>query len=844
MLRASLRSLLQHKLRLVLTVVAIVAGIGFVAGTYVFTDSLRRAFDQLFDVSQPDVTVSFRTDTAGGEPAAAGPAGTLPGRLVAEVAAVPGVAAAYGVVRDNGAVVVSSRGEPVGSPGQPSTGISWVPDAGLQNLTLESGRPPAGPREVALLDTTAAAAGVGIGDDVHLDAPSGPAELTVVGIVDRPIAGADGGTLAVFDLTTAQRLLLDGASTVSSIIVRAEPGVSQQTVAERIDRVLPQDAETRTGQQRSADLAKRLQDAFTFVNTFLLAFAFIALFVACFLIYNTFTMLVAQRTRELALLRAVGASRGQVRRSVLVEAAAVGLAAAVLGLGAGVGMAALLRVLLAAFGVALPSGPLVVAPRTAAVALVVGVAVTVVSAYLPAARASRIPPVAAMREEVTLPARSSRVRTVLGIVLAVAAVVTARLTLANADDVTVAASYAGVSALAALVGLLALAPVVARGALKVIGAPVASRPVGRLARENGRRNPRRTAATAGALAIGLALMSAVSVIAASTKASVDEVIDNTVGADFILVSTTFQPFSPQVYQQVRDTPGAAVVTFSRAIGLQLAGERYPVVGVQPAAFARVFDITMAQGAYADLSLGGALVDEQTAARAGLRVGDTARVTFLNGPGTLRIDGIYQASGAAQGFVVSLPTLAAAGSLERDTAVYVRLAAGSSPDAVRAELEHRVAGTPSIQVVDRTQLKDQIDSQFDRVFGFVYTLLALAVIVAFLGIVNTLALSVHERRREIGLLRAVGTSRRQVSAMVILESVLIAILGGLVGIAIGVAYGALLQKALSSQGVSTLAVPYGQLGWFVLAAVAGGFVAALWPATSAARMNVLRAIASE
>jgi putative ABC transport system permease protein len=299
-----------------------------------------------------------------------------------------------------------------------------------------------------------------------------------------------------------------------------------------------------------------------------------------------------------------------------------------------------------------------------------------------------------------------------------------------------------------------------------------------------------------------------------------------------------------VYQEVRDTPGTEVVTFSRAIGLELDGERYPVVGVEPAAFARVFDITMAHGAYTDLSLGGALIDEQTAARAGLRVGDTADVTFANGPGRLRIDGIYQASGAAQGFLVSLPTLAAAGSLERDTAVYVRLAPGSSPDDVRAELERRVASTPSIQVVDRTQLKDQIDSQFNRVFGFVYTLLALAVIVAFLGIVNTLALSVHERRREVGLLRAVGTSRRQIRSMVILESVLIAFLGGVVGIAIGVAYGALLQKALSSQGVSTLAVPYGQLGWFVLAAVVGGFIAALWPASTAARMNVLRAIASE
>ena len=449
-----------------------------------------------------------------------------------------------------------------------------------------------------------------------------------------------------------------------------------------------------------------------------------------------------------------------------------------------------------------------------------------------------------MRDEVGLPTRSLRVRTGVGIVLAALALLAARAALATTDDVQRSASYAGLSALAALLGTLAVAPVVARGALLVLGAPFARSSVGRLARENGRRNPRRTAATAGALAIGLALMTAVGVIAASTKASVNQVVDDTVGADLIVAGAKFQPFAPQVYQAVRDIPGASVVTYSRAIVAELAGQRYPVLGVEPTKFDKVFKVTMAQGSFADLSLGTALVDKDTAAATGLKLGDTAKVSFLNGPGTLRIAGIYETSGIAQGFIVSLPTLASAGSLERDSAVYLRLAPDADAAAVRDVLQQRLAGFPSVQVVDRTDLKDQIDSQFDRVFGFVYALLALAVVVAFLGIVNTLALSVHERRREVGLLRAVGTGRGQLRAMVILESVLIAVLGGLVGVALGVAYGALLQRSLASQGVSTLAVPVGQLALFIAAALVGGFVAALWPAETAARMNVLRAIATE
>jgi putative ABC transport system permease protein len=846
MLRASLRSLFQHKLRLVLTVLAIVAGVAFVAGTYIFTDSLKQAFDRLFLVNQPDVTVSARnqldpTAGAGGRGASSL---TLPDSLIGTVRAVHGVKAAYGVVRGEGAVVLDKSDNVVGQAGQPARGTSWVPDTALSSLTLVAGKAPVGPDQVVLLESTATAAGVGVGNTVHLETPRGRRDPVVVGLASRGIAATDGSTLVVFDLATAQQLLLEKPAQVSAIVVSAQPGVSQSALVADITKVLPKDTTARTGQQLSADLANSLESAFTFINTFLLVFALIALFVACFLIYNTFSMLVAQRTRELALLRAIGASRGQVRRSVVGEAVVIGLVSSALGLVGGIGISQLLRILFSQFGATLPAGPLVIEPRTVVVSTVVGLVVTVVSAYLPARRAALIPPIAAMREEVTLPTRSLRNRTILGVVLLTLAVLLARHALQITDDVNNAAMFAGLSALATLIATIAAAPVVGRGVLKVLGAPFAWTPVGRLAQENGRRNPRRTAATAGALAIGVALMTSVGVIAASAKASVNQVVNDTIGADFIVLGATFQPFSPAVFTALKGTPGASVVTYSRNAVVSVAGQQSLVTGVQPEQFRQVFAITMTAGAISDLALGGALVDSTTATRDHLMLGQTVTATFVNGPGTLRIDGIYSPSGVTQGFIVNIPTLTSVGSLERDSAVYVRLVPGASAAAVRSELDTRLKAFPSVQLTNQADIKDQIDAQFDRVFGFIYALLALAVVVAFLGIVNTLALSVHERRREVGLLRAVGTSRAQLRRMVILESVLIAVFGGVVGIVIGIVYGVLLQKVLASQGVKALAIPTGQVALFIGLSVLGGFLAALWPAVTAARMNVLRAIAAE
>ncbi len=849
MLRAALRSLLQHKLRLALTLLAVVVGVAFVAGTFIFTDSLKRSFDALFTSPLPDLTVTADSGLGnnpggGGPPTAGDVVPTLPASDIARVAAVPGVAQAYGVVNADGAIVIGSDGKVVGEPGTAARGSTWVPDSSIYPLSLTTGNAPTGPDQVALLESTATSAGVVVGDTVRLSTPGGDVQPKVVGLVSRGISGSDGGTLAVFDLATAQKLLLQSPDKVTGVVVKAEAGANQDALAVAVKKELGKGVQVQTGAQRSKDIADRLQTAFQFINVFLLTFAFIALFVAIFLIFNTFSMLVAQRTRELALLRAVGASRGQVRRSVLAEAAVLGLLAAALGVVGGVLVSLGLRALLSTFGAQLPSGPLVIEPRTIVVAVLVGVAVTVISAYVPARRAAVVPPVAAMRDEIELPTRSLRVRTIVGGVLLLLAVVTAQRGLNTPDDGTRAAQLVGLSALCALVAIIALAPMIGRGVLRVLGWPFSGSAIGRLARENGRRNPRRTAATASALAIGLALMTAIGVIASSTKASVADVVDTTIGADYIVFGAKFQPFSPDVYDAVKDTPGASVVTYVRQVPIKVKDDQSALTGVEPAKFTQVVDLTMVSGSLSDLALGDVAVDDKTASSVGAKVGDTITGTFVNGTGKLTVRAIYQEAGAYQGWISSMPTLMSIGARELDTAIYVKAASDADLSTVKAELDTRLKPFPTVTLQDQASIKEQINSQFDRVFGFIYALLALAVIVAFLGIVNTLALSVHERRREVGLLRAVGTSRPQVRRMVVLEAVLISLFGAALGVDLGLVYGALLQRVLEPQGVTVLAIPGGQIGWFLALGIVGGLVAALWPAFTASRLDVLRAIASE
>lgn len=848
MLRAALRNILAHKLRLGLTVLTVALGIAFVAGTNIFTDSLKASFDALVAQPRPDVTVTPRTeldDPTEGGTAISADALTLPESLVGQIAELPEVDEAFGRVVTDGAFVLDRSGAPIGPDGPPARVASWIENEDASVLTLFAGSYPTGPNEVALLQSTAEAGEYQIGDEVSITTRrAGVVSPTLVGLVNRTLSGGLGGTLAVFDLETAQSLYL-APGEVNLIGVMARTGVSQTELAQAVQAVVPELTTLRTADEAADQTSERIEEGFTFLNTFLLAFGFLALFVATFLIFNTFAMLVAQRTRELALLRAIGATRRQVFTSVLFEAAFIGALASIIGLLGGIGLAIGLRALIDRLTSGLPAGPLVVEPRTIALAAGVGIAVTVLASFFPARRASFIPPIAAMRIDTPLPERSLRLLTILGVTLIIAAVPAAIQALNEAaDDGQMAATWLGVSALLAILGVLALTPALAKPILGFMGAPIRRTAVGNLAVENARRNPRRTSATTSALAVGLALMTAVTVIGTSARASVNDVVDRTIGADFVILGRGFQPLETDVFAAVADTPNTRVVTYLRNVPADIDGERILVTGVEAGVIDDVVDVQMTMGSLDDIALGSAVIDDTAAAALGVTVGDVVQADLVNGQTEIRIVGTYQPIGFLQGLIVTMPTLMSYGALERDTAIYVRGAPGVDLDEVRTSVQARLEGFPAAQLQDQADIKREINQQFDVLFGFVYALLALSILVAFLGIVNTLSLSVYERFREIGLLRAVGTTRQQIRRMITLEALLIALLGTMTGISIGLIFGTLFQRILEPQGIAILQIPVPTLVIFVVFGTLGGLLASLWPAWRASRLSILNAIATD
>ncbi len=850
MLRATLRSIFAYKLRLALTGLSIILAVAFVAGTFIFTDSLQKAFTDLTSTRQPDLIVSPKTTftsrfTADSETL------TMPAALGAKVSAVPGVAEVAPWVQVRNVNLIGPDGKPVGGQAGPQSagiGESWITVPSVAEWELASGKAPTGPDQVVIDKTTSEETGYGIGSKVTVLLPSGSrVQPTVVGTAQASLSSSGAGaTLVSWDLPTAETLLTKPGQ-ITQLRVKAEPGVSQDALKQSVDKVLPDTVTSQTGAESAQDFAKQLNERLGFLNTFLLVFALIALFVAAFLIYNTFSILVAQRTRELALMRAIGATKGQVNRAVLVEAVVVALVATTVGLLLGVLVALGLKGLFSLAGAPLPGGGLTFLPRTFVVAYGIGLVVTLISAVIPARRASSIPPVAALREDASLPPKSLRVRGIVGAALVIIAVIFAYLAL-NAGGGTRAATLLGVSALAAIIGALALAPVAARVILPLLATPFGGSAMGRLARENSRRNPRRTAATAGALMIGLTLISALSVIASSTAKSTDAVVDDVIGADYVILGANFQPFPPTVYSAVKDTPGIGTSTYVRSAVALLPGgdEQGSIITVlDPAKIAEVLNITMSQGNIADLEAPGTvIVDTKRAAETNLKVGSTIDVVTLKGPKQVKVVGLYEPAGFFQGFASGYATGKQLGAPDLDSAVYLKLAPGADAKAVRADLDARLKPYPTATVQDQSEFKAQIRDQINQLLVFILALLVLAVFIAFLGIVNTLALSVFERTREIGLLRAVGATRAQIRRMILIESVLIAIFGSILGLVLGVLYGVGLQRVLASEGISELAIDVPQLAIFLIIAAVGGVIAALWPAWRASRLDVLKAIATD
>ncbi len=845
MWRTTWRNLLAHKVRLALSGLAIVLGVAFVVGTLIFTDTLSKTFNDLFESTAADVNVTRAAafDQGLEGTGSGGTATYVPAELVDEIAEVDGVAAVEGNVQAEGVYILDADGEVLDTGGAPGIGISWDTEESLSPTTLVDGRAATGPGEVMIDTNSVEKTGYRVGDTITVLTPGPRVEAELVGTFRfGDSGGLAGASLTAFDTATAQELLSEPGQ-FTGIGVGTEDGVDPDVLADRVAAVVGSDYDVKTASEQAESFSADFSEALQFINIFLLVFAGIALFVGTFIILNTFSMLVAQRTRELALLRALGASRGQVTRSVLGEALVVGVIGSTVGLAAGYGIAAGLRALFGSFGLTL-DGTLVLATDTVLWGYAVGVLVTLVSAYVPARRAARMPPIAAMRDDVVTVQRGLRRRTAVGVVLTVAGLA-ALVGGTLSDDGGTGASLVGLGALALILGVTALSPVLARPFLRSVGAvlPRIWGTTGRLAQENAVRNPRRTAATASALMIGLALVSAFSVIGASTNASIDSLIAGSVRAEYIVSSAVGQPFSPDVAEEVGAVDGVAAVMPLRWGQAQLDGQTSLLTGVDPDALPRTIELSVIDGSAEGLGGDGVLVDQPTAEGRGWAVGDTVEVLTLdNRQEQLSVSGIFETNQVIGSTVVSLDTLAGAGGVEQDRFLFVDLADGTSPADVRPQLDEVLDAYPIVNLKDQTEFQDEQKGQIDQLLLLINAMLVLSVLIAALGIVNTLAMSVIERTREIGLLRAVGLGQAQLRRMVRLEAVIISLYGAVLGLVLGTLFGVALSRSLADQGITELAVPYPRMAVFLLVAGLIGVLAAVFPARRAAKLKVLDAIA--
>lgn len=847
MLRLTLRNLLARKVRLLMSGLAIVLGVAFLAGVLVFSHGLSTTFDSIVKGSTPDAMVRVE----GASAFTAGEAGVstavLPRSVVEELDALPEVAEADGNVDGFGMNLLAEDGNVVGGTGAPTLAFNYTetPDiTGSEILVLQEGRWPAGPGEIVLDEGAAERGGYELGDEVGLLAPYGELErsATLVGTAEFNGGGTAGSTLLIFETRAAQQIFLGGQDAFTAISLTAADGVSQEELVEAARALVPEGFEPVEGDTVVEESQDAIGEFLGIISTFLLVFALIAVVIGGFIIVNTFTILVAQRTRELALLRALGASRRQVTRSVLVEAFVMALVASTLGILAGWALARGLAAVFRAVGLDIAGSALVLTPRTVVISYVVGLLVTVVAAYLPARRAGKVAPVTAMRGEAA-PARGSlRRRTIIGSAVLLLGVVIAAVGLVGAPGSD--AAWVGAAALLWVLTFAAISSVAGRPILVACRA-VFSRlfgTSGRLAGENALRDPRRTGATASALMIGLALVSTIGVLAASLNSSVDDLVDEQFTSDFLVQSTNFMPFSTGIGDEIERTDGVEVVSRQQWVGADLDGEQVFVTG-NDAAFDDVYTLEVVDGTQR-LGAGEALVYSDFASEHGWRVGDSFTLGFPGGKELdLTVAGTVEPNDVVSAISLPLASLEEVGITRQDSSLSVTLAPGADAAAVHEALDETVEAAKVIAVYDKEEFSDSIRDQVNQLLFMIYGLLALAIVIAVIGIVNTLGLSVIERTREIGLLRAIGMSRRSLRRMVTLESVAIAVLGAVLGMALGVVAGTLLQRALADQ-LTSLGLPLGQLAVFLVIAVVVGVLAAVLPAVRAARLNVLAAIATE
>ncbi|MFD5074989.1 FtsX-like permease family protein [Streptomyces sp. NPDC058371] len=848
--RISVSSLRAHKRRFAGTFLAVFLGVAFLAGTLVMGDTLRAGFDTMFGnaTSGTDAVVrSADTITTPGE--SQGVRQPVATDLATAIERTPGVAAAVPDIQGAGQLV-GANGKPIGGQGPPTLAGNWIDDPKLNAYRLADGRAPSKSGEVVVNRGAAEKGGLSIGDTTTLRTPD-PVKVTIVGLAT--FGGEDGMAQVTFTGMTradAEKYLTAKPGEAATIQVRAGPGIGQHELVDRLTPVLPKGVEAITGQESAQENTDMVSSQFlTLFTTFLLVFSGIALLVATFSIHNTFAIVVAQRTRENALLRALGASRRQITVSTLAEASVVAVAASAAGLAGGIGVAAGLQALFPAIGFPFPEGNLVISALSMALPLAVGILVCLGSALLPAVRAGRIAPLAALRETAVDQSGASRARAVVGAGLAATAV---GLTL-----VGVLASpslwLAGFGAVLALAAFVVLGPVASSMAVRVIGVPLdrLRGVTGGLARRNALRSPKRTAATASALMIGVAVVSLFTVFGASLKATMDQTVSRSFAGDVAVSTPSFgaggSGLSPALAPAI-----ARQSTVENAVGLgrgvaEVDGKGRALTVTEPVALGKVFDLGQVRGSLGSLGADGIAITRKEADKQGLTTGDTARLAFTDGKKeTFTVRAVYGQSELVGDYVITRAAWAPHRTQDSDTLVAVSFRDGVSTSEGKAAVRKVAAAYGSPEVQTRDEYAQSSAGGIDMMLTLVYALLALAVLIALLGIANTLTLALHERTRELGLLRAVGQTRAQLRAMVRWESVLVAAFGTTGGLMLGGFLGWVLVKA--SDGVSdsafAFAVPPVQLMVVLLVGLAAGALAGLRPARRAARLDVLRAIATE
>ncbi|MPY53095.1 ABC transporter permease [Streptomyces acidicola] len=857
-MKTSMRNFFAHKGRMALSAVAVLLSVAFVCGTLVFTDTMSTTFDKLFAATASDVTVSAKGASDTGETQSDnGRPPVMPASVLGEVRKADGVKSAEGTVFSTSVTVVDGDKDSLSpTSGAPTIVGNWnANDA--RTMKISSGQAPRGPEQIMVDADTADKHHLKLGDEIGVITAVGTHRAKISGIAEFQVTNP-GAAIFYLDTKTAQASLLGEKGVYTNVNVTAASGFSDAQLKKNVSAALDGGYQVQTAKEVADANAKDVGEFMGVMKYAMLGFAGIAFLVGIFLIINTFSMLVAQRTREIGLMRAIGSSRRQVNRSVLVEALLLGVFGSVLGVGAGVGLAIGLMKLMSATGMNLSTDDLTIAWTTPVVGLLLGIVVTVLAAYLPARRAGKVSPMAALRDSgAPADARSGAVRAVLGLVLTGAGGYGLYLA-SQADKASEGSMWLGGGVVLSLIGFVVIGPVLAGAVVRVLGAVVLRifGPVGRMAERNALRNPRRTGATGAALMIGLALVACLSVVGSSMVASATDQLDKTVGTDFIIQSDSGQLITPQAVKAAKSAKELTGVTEYKWIKADFTtpdGKTLKDTAITAADPTYATDLrteTVAgnlKDAYTPDSMS---VHEKFAKDHDIRLGSTITVAFKDGraPARLTVRAITSSdvvidAGAMYTSIDTMAKYVPADRMPLDQLLFASAKDGQET-AAYTSLKAALDDYPQYTVRDQTDYKEALKGQIDQLLNMIYGLLALAIIVAVLGVVNTLALSVVERTREIGLMRAIGLSRRQLRRMIRLESVVIALFGALLGLGLGMGWGATAQQLLALEGLKVLDIPWPTITAVFLGSAFVGLFAALVPAFRAGRMNVLNAIATE